>query len=189
MVQIMFKVVFLRELSFKNWNNIIYIQSVGKDSKKQKLRKMSDSEDGVQCRSCLSTTATEYIHMESSMVGEYSYIECFNICTNLNAILDEGFPDYICDKCSQDLQVSFDFVNEARMADAALRKNLPIQKQQIAPIALDEKEYVWTEEDEVNLQKEDAFEDTQMEFMDDDDVEEYQDVSMAEVIFHLLLII
>ncbi|XP_017476222.1 PREDICTED: zinc finger protein 14-like isoform X1 [Rhagoletis zephyria] len=78
----------------------------------------------IQCRACLNTKDAEFIRMESHISDGFDFFSCFSLCTQLDAGLYDGLPGVLCTNCSQDLQVAFNFVQNARQADRMLRESL-----------------------------------------------------------------
>lgn len=87
----------------------------------------------VICRSCLTTSASEYINMATPTSEGILLLEYFNFCTSLKATTTDNLPVTICTVCCHDLQIAFEFIQSSRQADTILHQNLianPIQEQQ-----------------------------------------------------------
>ncbi|XP_039962042.1 zinc finger protein 595-like isoform X1 [Bactrocera tryoni] len=76
-----------------------------------------------QCRACLSSKDTSFIRMETHIGDGVDFFTCFSLCTQLEAELDDGLPGVLCTHCSQDLEISFNFLQNARQADGILRES------------------------------------------------------------------
>lgn len=76
-----------------------------------------------QCRACLNSNDTSFIRMETHIADGVDFFTCFSLCTQLEAGLDDGLPGVLCTHCSQDLEISFNFVQNARQADGILRES------------------------------------------------------------------
>ncbi|XP_067640881.1 gastrula zinc finger protein XlCGF58.1-like isoform X2 [Eurosta solidaginis] len=78
----------------------------------------------IECRACLNTNDTSFIRMDSNIGDGIDFFTCFCVCTQLNAQLNDGLPEVLCSNCSQDLQLAFNFVQNAKQADRLLRERL-----------------------------------------------------------------
>ncbi|XP_054087346.1 zinc finger protein 420-like isoform X1 [Zeugodacus cucurbitae] len=77
-----------------------------------------------QCRACLNSKDTAFIRMETHIADGFDFFTCFSLCTQLEAGLDDGLPGVLCTHCSQDLEISFNFMQNARQADGILRESM-----------------------------------------------------------------
>ncbi|XP_067627903.1 uncharacterized protein [Eurosta solidaginis] len=87
------------------------------------------------CRTCLASEAEFYkleapifVDDEDTDEKPISFLECLYYCTSLGGDRDEDeklqFPIYICTECSAALQVSYNFLRNAREAHEILRQKL-----------------------------------------------------------------
>lgn len=77
------------------------------------------------CRVC-TKRSKDYVELETiyGRKPSISYLEVYNICTQLNALVDDELPKSLCSSCSKELKSSFKFVEKARETDQRLRESL-----------------------------------------------------------------
>lgn len=76
------------------------------------------------CRVCLLSDAESILYSlqdtpESNT--EYTFMEMFNACSHLEALEFDDLPQLICQSCSNDLQLAFDFLIKAATSDQFLK--------------------------------------------------------------------
>lgn len=71
-----------------------------------------------KCRVCLLSDCNLYSLQETAEHNtEYTFMEMFNACTHLEALEFDDLPQVICQFCTNDLQIAFDFLMKAATSD------------------------------------------------------------------------
>ncbi|XP_055910435.1 zinc finger protein 546-like [Eupeodes corollae] len=85
--------------------------------------------DQSACRVCLLADSIGFpLAQKADLSKDYTFLEMFNACTHLEALESDEFPQFICQSCSQDLQITFDFLYKASISDQFLKDQLKISK-------------------------------------------------------------
>lgn len=53
-----------------------------------------------------------------------TYLDGYNICTQLNALIGDGLPKSLCTHCRDELKAAFRFMEKAKETDKKLREKL-----------------------------------------------------------------
>ncbi|XP_055845469.1 zinc finger protein 37-like [Episyrphus balteatus] len=81
------------------------------------------------CRVC-TKRSKDFVELESIYVRkpQITYLEIYNICTQLNAIVDDELPKTLCSSCRKELKSSYKFIEKARETDKRLRETLCVHR-------------------------------------------------------------
>lgn len=81
------------------------------------------------CRVC-TKRSKDFVELEAIYVRkpQITYLEVYNICTQLNAEVDDELPRSLCSICRNDLKSFYKFIEKARETDKRLREKLGINK-------------------------------------------------------------
>ncbi|XP_037938328.1 zinc finger protein 260-like isoform X2 [Teleopsis dalmanni] len=123
--------------SVKKYLNYLFCLLSPLRSKKYKIKMI--------CRACMTSTAPEYIEMQSQLTDELSYFDVFATSTQLMATTGDDLPATLCLKCFTTLETTYKFIDQARKSDWILRKKVELLKKQNAEY-IDEVEVCGIEE-------------------------------------------